>query len=168
MARFFGEMPEWTIEPEVSFSVYGERGIIDVLAWHPVRRILLVIELKTEIVDVNELMGTLDRKRRLATSIARSRGWRPTAVSTWVVVASSRGNRRAITDHGAVLRAKVPAGGRLMHAWLRDPVGVVNALSFVPSVQGMHLGPVQAPLRRVDKRHRTGSTHGSRSTRLPN
>jgi transcriptional regulator with XRE-family HTH domain len=154
MARFFGEMPDWTIEPEVSFSIYGERGIIDVLAWHPIRRILLVIELKTEIVDVNELMGTLDRKRRLAASIAHSRGWDPIAVSTWVVVASSRGNRRAIAEHGAVLRAKLPAEGREMRTWLRDPAGVVNALSFMPSVQGMHLGPVQAPLRRVDKRRR--------------
>ena len=39
MARFFGDLPEWIVEPEVSFSIYGERGIIDVLAWHPTRRI---------------------------------------------------------------------------------------------------------------------------------
>ena len=39
----------WRLSPEVSFSVYGERGIIDVLAWHPKTKILLVIELKTEV-----------------------------------------------------------------------------------------------------------------------
>ena len=33
--------------PEVSFSIYGERGVIDMLLWHPARRALLVVELKT-------------------------------------------------------------------------------------------------------------------------
>lgn len=34
--------------PEVSFSIYGQRGVIDILAWHAATRSLLVIELKTE------------------------------------------------------------------------------------------------------------------------
>lgn len=59
LARYFVGLPGWVVEPEVSFSVYGERGIIDVLAWHPTSRILLVIELKTEVVDINEMLGTL-------------------------------------------------------------------------------------------------------------
>ena len=58
-------LPGWTARPEVSFGIYGERGVVDILAWHAERRALLVIELKTEIVDVGELLGTLDRKRRL-------------------------------------------------------------------------------------------------------
>ncbi|MEJ7697509.1 MAG: helix-turn-helix domain-containing protein [Candidatus Limnocylindrales bacterium] len=61
MARFFGDLPGWIAEPEVSFSIYGERGVIDILAWYPTRRILLVVELKTEIVDISEFMATLDR-----------------------------------------------------------------------------------------------------------
>jgi transcriptional regulator with XRE-family HTH domain len=32
VARAFAEMPGWVIAPEVSFSVYGERGVIDILA----------------------------------------------------------------------------------------------------------------------------------------
>ena len=59
IARYFRDLPGWIVEPEVSFSVYGERGIIDVLAWHPTTRILLVIELKTEVVDLNEMLGPL-------------------------------------------------------------------------------------------------------------
>jgi len=162
MARFFGDLPDWTIEPEVSFSIYGERGIIDVLAWHPIRRILLVIELKTEIVDVNEMLGTLDRKRRLAVDIARSRGWDPSAVATWVVLAPSRSNRRALAEHATVLRTKLPAGAQAIRRWLRDPIGVVNALSFMPSVQGVHLGPRLAPVRRVNRRRaRRHTDHSS-------
>ena len=47
VARRLGAMPGWRFAPEVSFSFYGERGVIDVLAWHEARRMLLVIELKT-------------------------------------------------------------------------------------------------------------------------
>ena len=152
MARFFAGMPGWVAEPEVSFSIFGERGVIDILAWHPTRRILLVIELKTEVVDVNELLGTLDRKRRLGLEIARARGWRPEAVATWLVVAPSRTNRRALADHAAVLRSKLPADARASRTWLRDPQGPIHAVSPMPTVQGVHLGPSPAPIRRVNKR----------------
>jgi hypothetical protein len=37
----------WEAVPEVTYSIFGERGSID-LAWHPASRTLLVIELKSE------------------------------------------------------------------------------------------------------------------------
>ena len=43
--------------------------------WHEPTRSLLVIELKTELVDLQETVGTLDRKVRLATQIAHEQGW---------------------------------------------------------------------------------------------
>jgi hypothetical protein len=74
VARLLGAVGGWDVEAEVSFSIYGERGVIDVLAWHAATRTLLVIELKTEIVDVNSLLGQVDRYRRLgAPDRARSR-----------------------------------------------------------------------------------------------
>ena len=151
MARYFAQLPGWIAEPEVSFSIYGERGVIDVLAWYPRRRIVLVIELKTEIVDVNEMLGTLDRKRRLAMEIARKRGWDPRLVATWLVVAPGRSNRRAIAEHETVLRAKLPADGNAMRHWLRAPDGTIDALSVMPRVHGVHLGPGAAVVRRVSK-----------------
>jgi hypothetical protein len=84
----------WTTAPEVSFNIYGERGAIDVLAWHASQQALLVVELKTEIVDVQGLLGAVDRYRRLAPQIARERGWRPSTVSTWVAIAAGRSNAR--------------------------------------------------------------------------
>jgi transcriptional regulator with XRE-family HTH domain len=70
---FREHFPWWRLAPEVSFAIYGERGIIDVLAWHAMNRSLLVIELKTDIADVNELIGTFDRKVRLASKIGAER-----------------------------------------------------------------------------------------------
>ena len=151
IARYFQDLPNWIIEPEVSFSIYGERGIIDVLAWHPTTRILLVIELKTEIVDLNEMLGTIDRKRRLAAKVAEVRKWEPLAIGTWVVVADNRTNRRTVAEHGAVLRAKLPTDGRGIVRWLRRPGGRIDALSFLPNVQGLHPGVDPAPIRRVSK-----------------
>ncbi|MEP7378816.1 MAG: helix-turn-helix domain-containing protein [Chloroflexota bacterium] len=130
VARSFAELPGWQIAPEVSFSIRGEKGIIDIIAWHAATRTLLVIELKTEIVDVNELLGTLDRKRRLASEIALERGWLAARVATWLIVADSRTNHRRVADHATTLRAALPAAGRTMSSWLRDPTAPIACLSF--------------------------------------
>jgi hypothetical protein len=149
MARIFAELDGWIAEPEVSFSVYGERGIIDVAAWHQGSRSMLVIELKTELVDISELMGTLDRKRRLSEEVARERRWDPVSTSAWVVVADSRTNRRTLSNHARALRSKLSADGRTIRAWLREPVGSVNALSFLPSDHDGSTRRSLAPVRRV-------------------
>jgi transcriptional regulator with XRE-family HTH domain len=130
VARTFQALDGWVIAPEVSFSIRGERGIIDILAWHPATRALLVIELKTEIVDVNELMGTVDRKRRLAAVVARERGWIARTVSVWVIVGDSKTNRRRAWSHTTTLRAAFPIDGRSIRPWLRRPPGPVACLSF--------------------------------------
>lgn len=143
--------PEWEISPEVSFSIYGERGVIDILLWHPGRRALLVIELKTEIVDVGEMLATLDKKRRLAWQIAKGRRWLPLTVSAWIVVAGSRTNERRISEFRAMLRSAYPADGRQMRGWLRDPVESIAGMSIWP-VATVGGRPI-APRRRVRPRH---------------
>jgi transcriptional regulator with XRE-family HTH domain len=131
VARMFrADLPDWVLAPEVSFSVFGERGVIDILAWHPGRRALLVIELKTDIADVNELVGTFDGKRRLARAIALERGWDPITVGAWVIVSGTRTNRRRIDAHRVMLRAAYPAGGPTMAAWLRKPESAISAISL--------------------------------------
>jgi putative transcriptional regulator len=149
MARMFEDLDSWTAEPEVSYSVFGERGVIDVLAWHQAKRMLLVIELKTELVEINALMGRLDQKRRLAASVAFDRRWDPAGIATWVVLAEGRTNRRTVATHQSVLRAKFPADGRTMRGWLSRPDHPVDALSFLPSVQQVRLGRDLGPVRRV-------------------
>lgn len=138
-------MPGWELAPEVSFAILGERGVIDIVAWHPGRRALLIIELKTDIADVNELVGTFDRKRRLASKIAAERGWIPATVSGWVIVAPGRTNRARIAAHGAMLRAAFPLDGRSVQRWLADPAGAISALS----TWSLGRATVSAPVRRV-------------------
>ena len=163
VARWFAEVvPAWVLAPEVSFSIYGERGVIDILAWHRGRRALLIIELKTDIVDVNDLVGSMDRRRRLARKIAAERGWDPTTISVWVVVAPSRTNERRIAAHAAMLRTAFPVDGRGVQSWLRDPAGPVAALSIWSASRAGKLGRDLAPTRRVSRR-RTCSNRAARS-----
>lgn len=46
----------WRVEVEVSFSHFGERGSIDILALHPMTGALLVIEIKTQLASIEELL----------------------------------------------------------------------------------------------------------------
>jgi transcriptional regulator with XRE-family HTH domain len=146
VATHFSSLPGWVLAPEVSFSIFGERGIIDILAFHEPTGSLLVIELKTSIVDVNELVGSVDRKRRLAARIAADRGWNSTSVSCWVIVAAGRTNRRRIDAHRTMLRSAFPVSGRTMRGWLRRPVGRVAALSMWPIVHAGGTRPGNTPV----------------------
>jgi HTH-type transcriptional regulator / antitoxin HipB len=151
VARRFSALGEWLVMPEVSFAIYGERGIVDILAFHRQRQMLLVIELKSEIVDVNELIGTLDRKRRLCMQIAHEEGWPVSTevrVSAWVIVSDTSTNRHRLAAHRAMLRAAFPTDGRAMPGWLRQPDRVVRALSFWPNAHPWNAKPGAKRVRR--------------------
>ena len=140
----------WAPTPEVSFNMFGERGVIDILAWHAGRRALLVIELKTELVDVNELLGTMDRRLRLARQIAKERDWpEPASVSGWVVMADSSMNRRRVRAVDPLLRSAFPEDGRAAGRWSRDPIGRQLALFFLPDSGAAGTDQHLAPRKRV-------------------
>ena len=164
VARHLAELGGWEVSPEVSFAIYGERGVIDILAWHAASRTLLVIELKTEIVDVQGMLGTFDRKLRLAPRIAADRGWRPRTVAGWLVVAQSTTNRRRIADHRTMLRAAFPLEGRLMRGWLRRPAEPARALSMWSVARPGSTGSTLAPAKRVGRPRQAVPTPRPRST----
>jgi transcriptional regulator with XRE-family HTH domain len=164
VARTFqARWPAWILAPEVSFAIYGERGVIDMLAWHPGRRALLVIELKTDVVDVNELLGTLDRKRRLAGRIAAERGWDAVTVSAWLIVRDSRTSRRRVAAHESMLRAALADDRRRVSRWLRDPVGQVGGLSFWTDSRHTTARQSFDPKRRVREARSSLAEHESRA-----
>jgi len=149
------DSPDWQVFPEVSFSIWGERGVIDLLAWHPGRRALLIIELKTELVDVGETLGTMDRKQRLAAQVAAERGWDIATVSGWIILAAGRTNERRLAAFRSTLRAAYPADARQMRAWLKDPLGSIAAMSMwheAPPRTGRSGSTTLAPRLRVRRR----------------
>jgi transcriptional regulator with XRE-family HTH domain len=163
VARFFVGDPDWVTSAEVTFAIYSERGVIDILAFHRPTRRLLVIELKTLIVDVQALLASTDRYRRLATRVARDRGWDPIGVSVWVLVADTKTNRRRIAAHRTVLRTAFPTDGRTMRGWLKDPDHDVAALSAI-RVTTATGGRILAGRKRASAKRRGRPTAAVRAT----
>jgi transcriptional regulator with XRE-family HTH domain len=157
LAHWLGEVGGWQLAPEVCFSVYGERGVIDGLGWHEATGTILVIELKSELVDVSEVLGTFDRKVRLAPGIGRDRGWEPRRVGAWLLLADGRTNGRRVASHRDVLRAALPDDGRRLEGWLRTPTSPLRALSFLPKRHVAGLSLRIAPPKRVRKRTRAAA-----------
>lgn len=135
-ARLAAE-PGWAFATEVTFSEWGERGTIDILAWHGATGTLLVIELKTELPDPAGLVAQVDRYRRLALQVGRARGWEALTVASWVLVAESDFNRDQLARHWLMLRNAFPLDGRFLRRWLRDPSGGSR-----PEVDGQEGGTV--------------------------
>lgn len=162
VARRFARRGDWTVAPEVSFARFGERGVIDLLAWHAGRSALLVIELKTELVDIQETMATLDRKRRLAKYVGADHGWSATHVSAWLILADSRTNRRHVALHRATLRNAFPLDGRSISAWLDNPTRSVAALTFLTDIRRANGGTSLHSPKRIHAAARNGSTRPTR------
>jgi len=139
----------WDVRPEVSFSHYGERGVVDLVAWHAATSTLLLVELKTELVDVGDLLATMDRRRRLASVIGAGLGWTPSSVGAWVLFTETRTNRRRIAEFSKLLRAAFPTDGRSMARWLAKPDRSLAALSFLPDSDQARSGTRPGPIRRV-------------------
>jgi len=149
VAGYLDSLEAWRFAPEVSFSIFGERGSTDILAYHALSGALLVIELKTEIVDVNDLVGTLDRKARLGPKIAAERGWQARTVSRWVIVLRDKTNQRRIEAHRSMLRAAFPSDGHAMRSWLANPSAPISALSMWSAVSPIDTSPTRSQRVRV-------------------
>jgi transcriptional regulator with XRE-family HTH domain len=162
---WIGAMPGWEVRPEVSFSEFGERGVIDLLCWHDRARVLLVVELKTELVEFGDLLAVLGMKHRLGPKIGRQFGWDPVAVSSCLLVADSMTNRRRAAAHVGLLHAPLPQDGRELVRWLKAPVGSIRALRFVTDARPGHARSGFAGRARVRPVRGLAAKAGPRSIR---
>lgn len=112
----------WECRLEVTYSVYGERGSIDVLAWHGATRTLLVVEVKTDIVSIEETLRKHDEKVRLAARIATEQlGWATGNAARLLVLPSLATARRRVERHGQVLSGAYPERGARLRTRLAAP-----------------------------------------------
>jgi len=125
------EADGWESAAEVTFNVGGERGSIDILAFHRPTGALLVIEVKSVVPDLQAMLHGLDRKARLATRVARDRGWAARSVSRVLVLPGDRTARRRIASHRATFDHALPARTVALKRWLRRPSGIVAGILFV-------------------------------------
>jgi transcriptional regulator with XRE-family HTH domain len=149
----------WLVATEVSFNHFGERGSIDVLAFHQASRCLLVIEAKSVVPDVQATLVTLDRKARLGVDIARARGWHATSVGRLLVIRDERTARRRVTEHAATFGNAFPDRVARIRAWIRRPEAAqpLHGLWFLTSESQ---AVARQRVRRADRRTERGSARG--------
>lgn len=111
----------WSSYAEVSFNHFGDRGRCDLVAWHPATRTLLIVEVKSALGNLQEVLGRLDVKVRLGAEIAAGLGLaNPVRTLGALVVPEHGASRRVISEHEALFR-RYGTRGRQAHAWLRRP-----------------------------------------------
>ena len=126
----------WIVQPEVSYSEYGERGSIDLLAWHAPTRTLLVIEVKTELTSLEAMLRKLDEKVRLAPTIAFKRfSWSAGRVGHLLILPAGTTPRRHVDRHAGVLDRVFPMRGAQLRRWIASPAGPFGGIWFVPVTQ---------------------------------
>jgi transcriptional regulator with XRE-family HTH domain len=122
----------WTVEVDWSFSHFGERGAVDILAWMPERRALAVVEVKTRVVDLQDLLGALDRKVRLARELLPAeRGWQPVSVGRIVVLPDRSSARDAVARHAVTFSVVLPGRTVETRRWIRDPASDLRSVWFL-------------------------------------
>lgn len=143
----------WQVTPEHTFNEWGENGSIDVFAWQPASRALLAVEVKTSLPDLQDVLSTMDRKRRLAPKLARDLGWRPLIVGSVLALPAETWARNAVERHGPIFGAALPARASEVRHWLQNPArdlrGVWFLLNDSPgSTKRRHGGQMRARPRR--------------------
>jgi len=121
----------WSAAVEVSFAIRGERGSVDILAFHPPAGSLLVIEVNSVVPDLQAILVSLDRKGRLAREIALERGWQARTVTRLLVLPDDRTARRRVADLERTFGAALPARTADVRRWLKAPVGTKHGILFL-------------------------------------
>ena len=134
----------WEVATEVEIGSDRSRGWIDVVAWHPLTRWLLVIEIKTEIHDLGAIERSLGWYEREAWVAARRRGWAPKrAIACLLLLATDANDVRAranrvplsegfpvrATELGRLAEGEIPASVAGSEGAQRRALAMIDPLS---------------------------------------
>jgi transcriptional regulator with XRE-family HTH domain len=153
----------WEVAVEVSFAIGGERGSVDLLAFHAAAQLVAVNEVKSVVPDAQATIHPHDPKSRLGLPIAAQRGWRATRVMRVLAIGEGRTSRRRIERFGGLFEAAYPLQGRAILRWIDDPLAQLElertdaATPAQSLISGLFfLSPVHATkgAARSDSRHR--------------
>jgi transcriptional regulator with XRE-family HTH domain len=94
------------VRVEYTFNIWGERGSIDVLAWHPLLRAVVAIEVKTRLVDFQ-------------------------AIGSVLVLPEESWARHAVRRFVPILDTAFPARTVQVRRWLLRPIGDLRGIWFL-------------------------------------
>jgi DNA-binding XRE family transcriptional regulator len=95
----------WLVAREVEIVHARSHGWIDLLAFHPGTRTLVIVEIKTRLDDLGAIERQLAWYERSAPAVAVARfGWRPSGVVSWLLLLQSDDVENAIRRDRDLLR----------------------------------------------------------------
>lgn len=109
----------WLVAREVEIVHARSHGWIDLLAFHPGTRTLVVVEIKTRLDDLGAVERQLAWYERSAPAVATARfGWRPSGGASWLLLLQSDEVESAIRRDRDLLREGFPMRATEMRAVL--------------------------------------------------
>ena len=113
----------WDTRTEVEVGGDRSRGWIDILACHAASRVMLVIEIKTEIHDFGQIERSLAWYEREAWASARRFGWRPLRQVGCLLLLAAEANDTRATANRASIDAGFPLRARHLAAIIEGEAG---------------------------------------------
>lgn len=98
----------WHVRREIAIGTRERPGWIDILAFNPETRVLLVIEVKTDLVDIGGLERQLGWYHREARSRCRDLGWDPFGIVATALILATASNDDRIRANAVGLRQIFP------------------------------------------------------------
>ena len=112
----------WEVVVEYTFSKFGERGSVDVIGWRAAERALVIVEVKSELDDIQNMLSVLDRKVRLVPPlVATDRGWTAAVVGVVLVLPGSSTFRDGVARFQATFAAALPSRAVEIRNWIAQP-----------------------------------------------
>lgn len=126
----------WDVRVETSYSIFGERGSIDVMGGLARVEAVLVEEVKSELASLEATIRKLDEKVRLVRKEVATDtfGWQPNTIGRLLVLPESSMARRRVAVLDEVLGVAFPDRGADVRGWLRKPSGPLSGILFQPDI----------------------------------
>jgi hypothetical protein len=112
----------------------------------------LAIEVKSVVPDIQATVGGLDRKARIAPTLAGERDWDVNGVGRLLVLPDDRTARRRIEAFRETFDRALPARTAEIKRWLARPSGPLSGVLFLSDLPVAHARQRVRP-RRVVARH---------------
>jgi transcriptional regulator with XRE-family HTH domain len=111
----------WAVATEVAAGDARWRGFIDVLAFHPSDRVMLVNEVKVDFDDVGGVDRQLGAYESHAWGAAHELGWRPRAMIGALLLLATDANDRRLAEHRSYMDRRFRLRASALADFIADP-----------------------------------------------
>jgi len=111
----------WETRVEVEIGEGRFRGWIDILAFRPCDRALLIVEVKTRFDDAGRILRTLGWYTRSSRDAAEALGWKPRRIVPTLLLLATIETDARLTGQRDLVLERLPGGSRELGRWLDDP-----------------------------------------------